>query len=90
MIKIMTHDELAEKKHELLYVLVLRSNSWPSGKLFHVRDLVPEPEVWLSWKKENMGVVLWLGKRFYEHQERKSTFMGLDPALNDGAATYMN
>ena len=91
MLKTMTHTEMSEKKHELLDLLVLLGDRMPPGVLFHLRDLFLEkPDVWLSWKKVNMPVVLWIGKMYNKYLGRKAIFKGLDPNPNDGAAVYVN
>ena len=89
MIKIMTREELSEMKHEILDSLLRIANDQNPGEPFFIRCLVPE-YIWRDWKKKNIGVVLWLGKRFYEHPERKAIFKCIYPAEKYGAALYVN
>jgi hypothetical protein len=88
MEKYMSHNQLAEEKHELLDWLIAKGYTKPSGYLYHLRDLVDDPNIWASWKKENILVILWVGRMYYTR--RKASFIRLDPRPNDGAATYVN
>jgi len=83
MFKSFTGEELEQKKFEILDLLVYRGSRMPTGN-HHVRDIVDDPIVWLSWRQENIGVFLWLGRMYY--RARKAAFRGID----NGAALYLN
>ena len=83
MFKTLTKKELEQKKFEILDLLLYLGSRKPSGT-YHVRDIVNDPVIWFSWRKENLGVFLWLGRMYYK--ERKTDFKGID----HGAAIYLN
>jgi hypothetical protein len=79
----LTRDGLEKKKFEILYSLLERGSRRPLGT-YYLRDLVGDLGVWRAWREANLGVFLWLGRRYY--RAKKSAFKGID----HGAAIYLN